>query len=262
MSQLGHQHPNRQQTTLVPITDFAWVYPVLIVLLVCNVISFGLGWFLHSTPAARRPTQVETQQDGGRIVVVATPTAGPVPTPDGKVREYRVGAVISWQRTVSRLETKEYDVQGDVVKTREGGAFNIGGESIQAHLVGTVIGRVDLAALTLVDGLHEGDITISPDGKQISIVLPYPEIANPIVDESQSSFNGHTIGWFTSSDPNLWQAARIEASSMLTAKACEQGILEKARLEAEAQARVMFGLGFDKVFVQTRPASRACGQAH
>ena len=93
----------------------------------------------------------------------------------------------------------------------------------------------------------------------ISIVLPYPEISQPIVDETQSSFGGHTIGWWTNSDPNLWQSARKEASDLLVRKACESGILEKAKIEAEAQVKAVFGIGYKTVYVQTRPASTACG---
>lgn len=257
------QNNHQRETILVSASDYAWVKPALIVLggLVVLLLA-ALAVLLSGGSAVRNrvPPQVEVQQSGGSIVVHATPTPGAVPTPEGDVRTYRVGSVITWQRTVSRLETKEYDVVADAVKPKVGGMFNIGSESIQSHLVGTVIGRTDLSGLTLIGDLTEGDITISPDGKQISIVLPYPEISRPIIDESQSSFNGHDIGWFTKSDPNLWQAARIEASSMLVEKACEQGILEKARLEAEAQVKAIFGIGFKEVFVQTRPATRACGK--
>lgn len=257
------QAPQPKQHMLVSSQEYAWVTPVLTIL-TCLVLGLaGTTYLFASRQPSRAPQRnqpaIELVGSGGVVQVVATPTPGPVATPVN-VRPYRVNAVLTWQRTVSRLETKEFDLVADAVAPkREGGWFGIGDESIQAHLVGTVIGRTDLSRLTIHPDMASGDITISPDGESISIVLPFPDVSRPIADETQTSFNGHTIGWWTKSDPDLWQAARIEAANMLVEKACEQGIQEKARLEAEEQIKAIFGLGFRNVYVQTRPATRACG---
>jgi hypothetical protein len=243
--------------TYVPLRNFAWV-PWAISFLVVTVLALGFALWIE-TDSGNGPARRATNVQIGNVQIAPTPTAGIVPTPYGDVRIYKVGVVTTWQRTISRLETKEFDLKADAVAPRIGGAFGIGGESIQAHLVGSVIGRVDLSSWTIDSDMKTGDITISDDGETISIVLPYPDVTRPFLDETQSSFNNHVIGYFTTSDPNLWQAAHAQAAAMLVAQACEQGIGEKARIEAENQIKVIFGLGFKKVFVQTRPATKVCG---
>ena len=245
--------------TYAPVANTRWMWTVIGTSICVNVV-FGLIVVLTlNTPVARsgKPT---TNFQNGNVVVAPTATPGVRATPLGDVRIQRVGAVLSWKRTISRLETKEYDVVADVVAPRMGGWFGFGAESIQVHLVGTVIGRTDLSFLTIHPDLKTGDITISADGKAISIVLPYPELSRPVPDEERTSFNNHTISWFTTGDPNLYQEGRAQASSMLIEKACEQGIREDAKNEAEKQIKALFALGFDTVYVQTGIPTTQCGK--
>ena len=213
-----------------------------------------------NTPKAT-PIPVEVR---GQVLIAPTPSHGPVPTPVGEVRLIKVGAVTNWHNTVSRLETQEYSITTDVVGKRypqfQLGSFEAGGESIQAHLEGTVIGRTDFGKMDIQPDYRSGDIIISEDGTQISIVLPAPEISRPIPNEAMSSFNNHHLGWWGETDQNLWQAVRIIAASELMQQACRDGIRDQARHAAEDQVRTWFGLGFRTVYIQTKSFTTPCGE--
>jgi hypothetical protein len=245
-------------TTYVPATQVRAMWAAIITLAVIILLMMAAFMVTMAVPVRESESPV-IGREIENVVIYPTPTAGPRATPVGDVRPQRVAVVLDWKRTVSRLETMEYDLTADATAPRIGGMFGIGGESIQAHVKGTVIGRTDLSAMTIHPDLKSGDITISPDGKSISIVLPYPSITRPIPDEDQTSFNNHAISWFTSSDPNLYQEARALASRMLIDEARERGICEETKEEAERQVRTIFALGFDTVYVQTKPPSQHCG---
>lgn len=245
-----------QQPPQRPHRDISWVMVFVLVFIIITLsIALVISMRYMNTAIREEPVIVR-----GRVEIAPTPTRGIVPTPTGVVRSAKVGAVLLWKKRISRIETQEYHIQADDVEQRDPAFLSIfGGELIQAHLEGDVIGRTDISAMTIDPRLRSGDIVISEDGKGIRIALPAPQITRPIVDEQLSSFNNHKLGFFAGVDPALWQKARIEASNALVQKACEDGIQEEARAEAERQVDAMFSLGFENVEVITRAATVPCG---
>lgn len=198
----------------------------------------------------------------GDLRIAPTPTFGPVPTPVGPSRMHLVGATTRMMSTVSRLETKEYDVEASAKGQRDGiwaGPIQVGGEAIQLHIVGTVIGRTDLSQLTLDSDLKRGDVVISPDGKMISIRLPAPDLV-VVVNEEFTQFNDHELGWWATEDYTLWTAVRVAGNSYLMREACERGIRDQTRIETERQMEAMLLLGFETVRVTTKDYTTLCGQ--
>ncbi len=224
-----------------------------------GILCFGIGLFVMARVGVQAASLKAPVIISGQVMIAPTVTRGPVPTPRGDVRKARVGALITVIKTVSRLETQEYTVVADSVQSRQSGFLGVDGESIQAHAVGTVIGRVDLAGLTLGDDLRSGDIIVSEDGESVDITLPFGEVSRPILDLEQTSFNNHTVTWWSKADPALWNAALKDATDLLVQKACETGIASQASSEAERQLRAIVGLGFQHTTIRTRPATAACG---
>lgn len=222
-----------------------------------SALLFG---FLFAVIVLGRPTSnTAPVQVMGEIRVAPTATIGVAPTPVGESRVDQVAGVVTALRAVSRLETREMDIKQDIIGTRKAEFLGLDGESIQVHIVGTVIGRVDLSGLTTDDNLTSGDVIVSADGKAITIWLPAAELTRPLIDPWQTSFNNHSVGWLGKTDPNLWQMAYRYGVENLVTIACEHGMRDQTSREAERQVRAIFRLRFSTVTVKTRPASTGCG---
>jgi hypothetical protein len=244
------QQPRRESVVYVtqaPLPTWVpWVIGIMVVISGLMGVALLRAW---SAAANERPPVVR----GGGVAIQPTPHL-PAPTPVGKTRSEKTEAVILAVHTVSRLETQEFELVQDTTKVRDPALLAVfGGESIQAHVVGTVIGRTDLARLALSSDLRTGDVTISEDGKQISVILPCSEIVSPVINWDKTQFPTYSYGLFSQADPALWMTALKEAAQGLVEKAKERNIRSLANEEAKRQMAVLVNLGgdFEKVYIQT-----------
>ena len=109
--------------------------------------------------------------------------------------------------------------------------------------VGEVQAGVDLGKL------KDGDIRVVSD--TVRIKLPPAEILGQHLDEEQTQVFERDMTLITRADPNLESQVRQEAVVQMVAGAKENGILEKARVNAEHDLRLFLtALGYKNVIFE------------
>ncbi|KAB8143452.1 DUF4230 domain-containing protein [Chloroflexia bacterium SDU3-3] len=168
--------------------------------------------------------------------VVATPTATVIDR----------GGTILQIRSLNRLETNQFSAERVIeAKIERGNPLDmVLGDKLLLIASGTVISGVDMGKLA------DQDVTISPDGKTITISLPPSEIFIQTLDNERTRVYDRTTGIFANQDKDLESKARLEADAQILQAACEANVLQKAADEAKTALTMTMRLaGFQEVVV-------------
>ena len=185
---------------------------------------------------------------------LALPTAGPTATPTIVTS----GTVIRQMQAVQRLETTRYTIE-TVVEANTPDTRFTRGERLLLIAHGTVVVGFDLAKLTT------DDVSVSPDGKTVTVNLPPVEIFSSGLDEGKTRIysreSGKQLAVFPQeADPNLETAARRRGLAQIVQSACEDGIARRATQDgSEAMRDLLTIAGFTAVQVRVKdPATPLC----
>ncbi len=220
---------------------------------VVAIAFFGIGVFYNDM---RSPKTSQQSTPTVTLTPTARATATPIPTPTPVI--VTSGTVIRQMQAVQRLETTRYTIETVVEATTSANSTFTSGEKLLLIAHGTVVVGFDLAKLTT------GDVTVSPDGKTVTITLPPAEIFSSSLDEGKTrvySRNSGTIIVFPKgADPNLETAARRQGLEQIVQSACEDGITRRATQDGtEAMRDLLTIAGFTSVQVRVKgPATPLC----
>ena len=219
-----------------------WIY-IAIILGICLIMGIGLLLLINSIkqhvlgPIFEANNNLQTQ-----IARVLNPTPTIIPDPV---------TIINKISSLARLETIQYSVEKIIVVEKGQEVLKLlFGDRLLFVAHGKVIAGVDLTKL------NRSDLEIQ--NGLLKVNLPEPEIFIVNLDNEKSYIYNRETGLLTKSDQNLETLARQAAETQILQAAHDDGILEQARVNAEAYLLRFFNtLGFNTiVFVQTtNPAS-------
>lgn len=162
-------------------------------------------------------------------------------------------AVIQRVQQLSRLETASYTIQTviEVNQSQGNPIFDyFAGDALLLIAQGKVVAGVDLSELS------QDAVTVSPDGRSVTLRLPPAEIFDVVPDNEGTRVYSRNRGWFAPENQDLETLARRQADQQILASACEDGILIEATEQAERSLRQLLGL-LDDVQVTVIPAPAA-----
>jgi Protein of unknown function (DUF4230) len=150
-----------------------------------------------------------------------------VATPTTTLRDR--GGTILQIRSLNRLETQSFSVERVVeAKVERGNPLDLLlSDRLLLIASGDVIAGVDLAKL------KDSDVTISSDGKTITLRLPPSEIFSKSLNNDRTRVYDRQTGIFAPENKDLETQARAEAESEILAAACEGGVMQKSADEAK-----------------------------
>ena len=139
------------------------------------------------------------------------------------------GGTILQIRNLNRLETQSFSVERVVeAKVERGNVLDtLLGDRLLLIASGDVIAGVDLAKL------KDSDVTISADGKTITLQLPPSEIFSKSLNNDRTRVYDRQTGIFASENKDLETQARSAAEGEILQAACEGGVMQKAADEAK-----------------------------
>ncbi len=220
---------------------------------VVAIAFFGIGVFYNDM---RSPKTSQQSTPTVTLTPTARATATPIPTPTPVI--VTSGTVIRQMQAVQRLETTRYTIETVVEATTSANSTFTSGEKLLLIAHGTVVVGFDLAKMTT------SDVTVSPDGKTVTITLPPVEIFSSGLDEGRtrvySREAGRVVGFPKGADPNLETAARRQGLEQIVQSACEDGIARRATQDGtEAMRDLLTIAGFTSVQVRVKdPATPLC----
>lgn len=153
-------------------------------------------------------------------------------------------SVVEKIRRLSRLETVVYSIDKVVEGQRENAILPdfLAGDKLLLVAHGEVIAGIDLSQLESSD--------VSINGQSVSIHMPAPQILTTRLDNQHSRVYSRSTGLLVAADPNLESQVRQAAEQQITQAAIADGILDKARTNAQASVTtLLYGLGFRTVNV-------------
>ncbi len=150
-----------------------------------------------------------------------------VATPTTTLRDR--GGTILQIRNLNRLETQSFSVERVVeAKVERGNPLDILlSDRLLLIASGDVIAGVDLAKL------KDSDVTISADGKTITLRLPPSEIFSKSLNNDRTRVYDRQTGIFASENKDLETQARSAAEGEILQAACEGGVMQKSADEAK-----------------------------
>ena len=150
-----------------------------------------------------------------------------VATPTTTLRDR--GGTILQIRNLNRLETQSFSVERVVeAKVERGNPLDLLlSDRLLLIASGDVIAGVDLAKL------KDSDVTISSDGKTITLRLPPSEIFSKSLNNDRTRVYDRQTGIFASENKDLETQARSAAEGEILQAACEGGVMQKAADEAK-----------------------------
>ncbi len=179
------------------------------------------------------------------LIVFAVLTLGGVAATWSTVQDLLAGrlevkpnptSVVTQVQQLNRLETTSYTVE----KVIEGGQSQgspllnlLLGDRLLFIAHGQVIAGVDLTRL------GPEDVSISQDGRSVTMRLPQAQILSYKLDEEQSRVYDRQTGILTRGDPQLETKVRQAAELQVLQAACQGGILAQANNSARAQVRAL-----------------------
>jgi hypothetical protein len=152
--------------------------------------------------------------------------------------------VVEKVRRLSRLETVIYSMDKVVEGQRENLVLPdfLAGDKLLLVAHGEVIAGIDLSQLKTSD--------VSITGQSIRIHLPATLILATKLDNQHTRVYSRSTGLLVAADPNLESEVRQAAEQQITQAAITDGILDKARINAQASVTtLLYGLGFHTVEV-------------
>jgi hypothetical protein len=164
-------------------------------------------------------------------------------------------SVVVAVKDLARLETVSYHVERVIdLRDQQSRLFGLikSQDAILFVAVGEVIAGVDLGEL------NESDVVVDKANDRVTITLPAARVFSTRLDNEHSWVYSRTTDILAQRQEDLETRARREAESTLEQVAVSQGILERARTNAEnTVASLVRSLGYGSVVVRSRePASR------
>ncbi|MEI7770736.1 MAG: DUF4230 domain-containing protein [Chloroflexales bacterium] len=166
-------------------------------------------------------------------------------------------AVIQRIQQLSRLETASYTVE-QVIEVRQDSSVPIVGNLLAGDALlliahGTVVAGVDLSKL------NAGAVTISRDGRTITLRLPPVQIFDSHLDSEKTRVYSRDRGVFAPDNKDLETQARIQSEQQILQAACEDGVMGRATDEAEKSLKQFLSLlDYDTVeVIASAPAACA-----
>jgi hypothetical protein len=156
-------------------------------------------------------------------------------------------AIVDRIRKLSRLETVIYSIDKIVEGEREYALLPnfLTGDKLLLIAHGEVIAGVDLSQL------KSSDVSINGDplhNGSIHIHLPAPQVLTTRLDNNRTKVYSRMTGVLVTADPNLETQVRQAAEQQITQAAIADGILDRARQNAQASVTaLLYGLGFHTV---------------
>jgi hypothetical protein len=204
------------------------------------IIIAGAAWmmvqsFQQSTQQALQPLQQANQAMQTQIAELLNPTPTIIPDPVSIIHDVRA---------LARLETVQYSVEKVVTaETNQGALEFLFGDRLLLVAHGVVIAGVDLQKLGPDDLWLEGSV--------LHVRLPEPEIFIATLNNDKSYVYDRETGLLTKGNISLETQARQVAEAEIRRTALEDGILNTARINAEAYLSLLFrSLGYDEVIFE------------
>lgn len=170
---------------------------------------------------------------------------GLVASPTPTIRS--TASVVVRIQELKRLETTSYTVEKVIEAGIEGNAFEelLFGDRLLLIAHGTVIAGLDLSRL------QEEDISISEDGKTVTIRLPPVEIFSATLDNNKTRVYDREQGLLAATNKDLETLARQTAEQEILNAACEEGIMERATSDGRRTIEhLMRMLDFERVEIK------------
>ena len=165
-------------------------------------------------------------------------------------------AVVQRIQQLSRLETASYTVQTVIDVSQSSNIPIIGdflaGDELLLIAHGTVIAGVDLGALP------SDAVSVAPDGSTITLRLPPAQIFSASLDSQKTRVYSRERGVFAPDNKDLETQARQVAEAEILKAACEDGVLSKATLQAEAALRQLLSVVDEAEIVVIPAVPAAC----
>ncbi len=187
---------------------------------------------------------------GALVVHLATPALTPaipqfhetrvevVPTPD----------VVLAIHSLGRLETESYHMERVVDLTdHQTQFFGLvkAKDAILLLAVGDVVAGVDLERVTA------GDVDTDWERRSVTLRLPPPSVFSSKLDEQATRVYSRTTDLLAAHHEDLEGRARAEAARTMEKAAVDQGLLDRARGDAErAMTGLLRSVGFGEVRVE------------
>ena len=222
----------------------SWILTIGILLIVGVAAFVLIGMVQKSVQQAQQalsPVTDMTDNLGTQVALVLHPTPTILPDPI---------TVIYQVRTLARLETIQYSVEKVITAQTGQGVFApLFGDKLLFVAHGIVIAGVDLMKI--------GPEDMWVESGTLYVRLPEAEIFIATLDNDKSYVYDRDTGLLTHGDINLETVARQAAEDEIEKAALEDGILEQARINAEAYMyRLLSDLGYDQIIfvpVETTP---------
>ena len=211
------------------------IFSVLILIVIGVAAYFIVQTVRSTTQAATAPFQAISEQNQAMQTQVANllhPTPTIIPDPMTYINEIRA---------LARLETIQYSVEKVITGETGGGTFQTWfGDKILFVGHGTVIAGIDMEKLQPENMRYENGV--------LTVNLPPAEVLVATLDNEKSYVYDRQTGVLTKPDPNLETLVRQRAEEEILKAAIEDGILEQAKVNAEAYlTRFFAALGFPNV---------------
>ncbi len=211
------------------------IFSVLILIVIGVAAYFIVQTVRSTTQAATAPFQAISEQNQAMQTQVANllhPTPTIIPDPMTYINEIRA---------LARLETIQYSVEKVITGETGGGTFQtLFGDKILFVGHGTVIAGIDMEKLQPENMRYENGV--------LTVNLPPAEVLVATLDNEKSYVYDRQTGVLTKPDPNLETLVRQRAEEEILKAAIEDGILEQAKVNAEAYlTRFFAALGFPNV---------------
>jgi hypothetical protein len=157
-------------------------------------------------------------------------------------------AVVQRIQRLSRLETAAYTVEQVIEVRQDSNVPVIGnilaGDALLLIAHGKVVAGVDLSQLS------KDAVTISSDGRTITLRLPPAQVFSSTLDGDKTRVYSRARGVFAPDNKDLETQARQEAEQRILQAACEDGVLSRATEAADVSLQKFLGLlGYDQVVV-------------
>jgi hypothetical protein len=159
-------------------------------------------------------------------------------------------SVITAIRDLARLESASYHVERVIdLRDKQTSLFGLvqGEDALLLVAAGDVVAGVDLTSM------RTGDITIDPEGKRASLLLPPPIVFSARLDNQRTYVHSRRTDVLAERAESLETRARQEAERTLREAALTSGILDRARSNAQRTITTLVrSLGYDQVDVRFR----------
>jgi len=182
--------------------------------------------------------------------VVHAPVAAPAPTAVGVT--ITSSSVLRKITQVNRLESVEMKISTVITAQKEGTTWWKLGQDAQSVVL---IGEGTVTAGVNLGDIRASDITVSADGKSVSITLPAAEILATNLQRTETYDTKTGLFGIVNLDPKLLDQAQAAARVKLQATACKSDILKQATESSKRQMENLITMiGIEANITSTPPA--------